>query len=345
MEEKKRTPWRRWVLLVLLVAGGVLAFYIPPVRPEITLAPDRLIETPLVSNLPLVGDFYLVNTLPTLAVTLLIVIVLAYFTNRSVQQSLKTDLAPRGIGALMETAMEVLYNLTEGSAGSKWAPAIFPWFATFMIYVLLANVLKLIPGFESFGILRQVPTGGHPIVDYGWLSTLIPGQLNNGYVLVPLFRGISVDLNFTLALALISVIMTQVIGMRAQGIGYFSKFFNVRNLFTVPFFGPMDFLVGLLELISELSKILSFTLRLFFNMFAGILLAAMISAMMGIVNIVPAMWFLFELFVALIQAFVFGMLTMVFMSMATVGHGHEEEHHEAAPAETAVETGAEAHPI
>ena len=316
MEEKKRTPWRRWVLLVLLVAGGVLAFYIPPVRPEITLAPDRLIETPLVSNLPLVGDFYLVNTLPTLAVTLLIVIVLAYFTNRSVQQSLKTDLAPRGIGALMETAMEVLYNLTEGSAGSKWAPAIFPWFATFMIYVLLANVLKL-----------------------------IPGQLNNGYVLVPLFRGISVDLNFTLALALISVIMTQVIGMRAQGIGYFSKFFNVRNLFTVPFFGPMDFLVGLLELISELSKILSFTLRLFFNMFAGILLAAMISAMMGIVNIVPAMWFLFELFVALIQAFVFGMLTMVFMSMATVGHGHEEEHHEAAPAETAVETGAEAHPI
>ncbi len=78
-------------------------------------------------------------------------------------------------------------------------------------------------------------------------------------------------------------------------------------------------------------------------MFAGILLAAILSAMLGIVNIVPAIWFLFELFVALIQAFVFGMLTMVFMSMATAGHG--EEHHEEASAEAAIESGTEAHPI
>jgi F0F1-type ATP synthase membrane subunit a len=133
--------------------------------------------------------------------------------------------------------------------------------------------------------------------------------------------------NFTLALALISVIMTQVIGVRAQGRGYWSKYFNTRRMFKVPFFGAMDFLVGLLEIISELSKILSFTFRLFGNMFAGVVLVAIVVSLLGFITIVPAMLMLFELFVGLIQAFVFGMLTMVFMAQATQGHG--EEHAEA----------------
>ncbi len=76
---------------------------------------------------------------------------IAYFTNRSLKQSAKTDLVPRGIGNLMEAILEMLYNLTEGSAG-KYAKMIFPWFATIMIYVLFANLLKLIPGFESIGL-------------------------------------------------------------------------------------------------------------------------------------------------------------------------------------------------
>jgi F-type H+-transporting ATPase subunit a len=143
---------------------------------------------------------------------------------------------------------------------------------------------------------------------------------------VPFFRGISVDLNFTIALALISVVMIQVVGFQAQGFGYIGKFFNTRTMFKTPFFGAMDFLVGLLESISELSKILSFAFRLFFNMFAGIVLVAVVGSMLGMITIVPAMLFLFELFVGVIQAFVFGMLTMVFMAMATQGHGHEEEH-------------------
>jgi hypothetical protein len=78
-------------------------------------------------------------------------------------------------------------------------------------------------------------------------------------VVVPYIRAAATDLNFTAALAIISVFMTQVIGVRAQGAGYFLKFFNVRTLWTKPFFGAMDLLVSLLELISELSKILSFT--------------------------------------------------------------------------------------
>ena len=148
-------------------------------------------------------------------------------------------------------------------------------------------------------------------------------------MLVPFLRGISVDLNFTVALALISVVMIQVVGFRAQGFGYLSKFFNTRTMFKTPFFGAMDFLVGLLELISELSKILSFAFRLFGNMFAGIVLVAIVAGLLGKISILPSMIMMFELFVGLIQAFVFGMLTMVFMAQATQGHGHEEEHAEA----------------
>ena len=326
MEQQKRRPWRRWVVLVLMIVGFILGGIFVPVKPEITVAAEKLIEEPIVENLFGLGPFYLVNTLPTLVLTILIVLALVYFTNRSLTQSAKTDLVPRGIGNAMEAILEMLYNLTEGSAG-KWAKLIFPWFATIMIYVLLANLLKLIPGFESIGVLHHAHGEGHAkelLAGKWYLFTADKGE----YILAPFFRGISVDLNFTASLALISVVMIQVIGFRAQGLGYLSKFFNTRRMFKVPFFGAMDFLVGLLELISELSKILSFAFRLFGNMFAGIVLVAIVAGLLGKISILPAMVMMFELFVGVIQAFVFGMLTMVFMAQATQGHGdeHSESH-------------------
>ncbi|MGB8984312.1 MAG: F0F1 ATP synthase subunit A [Anaerolineales bacterium] len=324
-QEVKRRPWRRWVVLVLMIAGFVLGGIFVPVQPEIAVAPEKLIEEPIFENfLGLFGPLYLVNTLPTLVVTIILLIVIAYFTNRSLSQSARTDLVPRGIGNAMEAILEVLYNLTEGSAGAKWAKAIFPWFATILIYVLVANLLKLVPGFESIGVLHP-HGGGHAGELHGWY--LYDAELSHEYILAPFVRGISVDLNFTAALALIAVVMIQVIGFRAQGFGYISKFFNTRRMFKVPFFGAMDFLVGLLELISELSKILSFAFRLFGNMFAGIVLVAIVAGLLGKFSILPAMIMMFELFVGVIQAFVFGMLTMVFMAQATQGHG--EEHAEA----------------
>ena len=321
MKEAKRTPWRRWVVLVLMIAGFVLGGMFIPVRPEITVAPERLMEEPLFTLPKPFGPFYLVNTLTTLAVTIILLGVIAYFANRSLKKSAQTDLVPRGIGNMMEALLEVLYNLTESSAGSKYVRMIFPWFATIMIYVLFANLLKLIPGFESIGVLHQVAKG-HPVSG----SILVPGEIENGYILAPFFRGISVDLNFTFALAVISFTMIQVVGFRAQGFNYLSKFFNTRRMFKVPFFGAMDFLVGLLELISELSKILSFAFRLFFNMFAGVILVAVVAFLLGKITILSSMLYLFELFIGVIQAFVFGMLTMVFMAMATQGHdeGHSE---------------------
>lgn len=328
MEKETRRPWRRWVVLVLMIAGFILGGIFIPVQPEITVAPEKLIEEPIFENFLGLGPFYLVNTIPTLAVTLVLLVVIAFFTNRSLKQSAQTDLVPRGIGNVVETILEVLYNLTEGSAGAKWARAIFPWFATIMVYVLFANLLKLIPGFESIGVLHHVEHGhvGHnaeALFGKWYLFTSEKGE----YILAPFFRGISVDLNFTFSLALISVVMIQVIGFRAQGFGYLSKFFNTRRMFKVPFFGAMDFLVGLLELISEISKILSFAFRLFGNMFAGIVLIAIVAGLLGKISILPAMVMMFELFVGVIQAFVFGMLTMVFMAQATQGHG--EEHAEA----------------
>ena len=98
----------------------------------------------------------------------------------------------------------------------------------------------------------------------------------------------------------------------------------MRNLFTKPFFGAMDFLVSLLELISEFAKLLSFSFRLFGNLFAGMVLTFLIISLVP--WFVPAMIMMFEFFIGLIQAFVFGMLTMVFMSQAVAGHGGEEEH-------------------
>ena len=322
MEQVQRRPWRRWVVLVLMIIGFVLGGIFVPVQPEIAVAPEKLIEEPIIGNFLGLGPLYLVNTIPTLIVTIILLVVIAYFTNRSLKRSAESDLVPRGIGNVIEAILEILYNLTEGSAGTKWAKAIFPWFATILIYVLFANLLKLIPGFESIGFLHHAAEG-HPAAN----GILMPGEIENGYILAPFFRGISVDLNFTASLALIAVVMIQVIGFRAQGWGYLSKFFNTRRMFKVPFFGAMDFLVGLLELISELSKILSFAFRLFGNMFAGIVLVAIVAGLLGKFSILPAMIMMFELFVGVIQAFVFGMLTMVFMAQATQGHG--EEHAEA----------------
>lgn len=326
MEQQKRRPWRRWVVLVLMIVGFILGGIFVPVQPEITVAAEKLIEEPIVENFLGLGPFYLVNTIPTLVVTIILLVWLAWATNRSLKKSAETDLVPRGIGNAMEAILEMLYNLTEGSAG-KWAKLIFPWFATIMIYVLLANLLKLIPGFESIGVLHHAVGEGHAkelLAGNWYLFTADKGE----YILAPFFRGISVDLNFTASLALIAVVMIQVVGFRAQGWGYLSKFFNTRRMFKVPFFGAMDFLVGLLELISELSKILSFAFRLFGNMFAGIVLVAIVAGLLGFISILPAMVMMFELFVGVIQAFVFGMLTMVFMAQATQGHGdeHSESH-------------------
>ena len=143
--------------------------------------------------------------------------------------------------------------------------------------------------------------------------------------IVPFVRVASTDLNFTASLAVISVIMTQVIGVQALGGGYFKKFWNTGTLFSKPIFGVIDFAVGLLEVVSEISKVLSFSFRLFGNIFAGSVLLFVIGSLVPV--FAQSVFLMLEFFVGLIQAIVFGMLTMTFMSQATQSHEHADEGH------------------
>lgn len=151
------------------------------------------------------------------------------------------------------------------------------------------------------------------------------GEEHHGAAVIPFFRPVSTDLNFTFALAIVAVVMVQVIGFRSQGMAYITKFWNVKTFFSRPIFGFIDWAVGLLELISEFSKVLSFAFRLFGNMFAGAVLLFVIGSLVPV--FAQALFYLLEFFVGMIQAIVFGLLTMTFMAQATQGHGDYDEAH------------------
>lgn len=323
METTRKWRWgvNRWIVLGFIIFSIIAVNLASPITPNIQVAPERLTESTL--NLGPLGEVPITNAWPTLILVMVIIIALAWAVRQSVR---KGSLIPQGISGFMEMFIDLIYNMTESAAG-KWAKQIFPWFATIMLYVLVVNLTKLLPGFETIGFMHHSSEKGFQIANIGgnWWKLLPQKAEGEGYILTPWFRALSTDLNFTTALAIISVVMTQVIGVQAQGVRYFSKFLNFTTMFKKPFFGFMDFLVGLLETISEFAKILSFAFRLFGNMFAGFVLMALVSAMIPI--FVPSLISMFEFFIGLIQAFVFGMLTMVFMAQATQGHGGEEEHH------------------
>lgn len=323
MEKTKKWRWgvNRWWILGFIILGVVFTNLIAPVQPHIQVAAEKLVEEPILHLGPL-GDLYLTNTLTATILMDVIILGLALVVRAATR---KGGLVPGGLAGAMELAVEAVYNLTESAAG-KWAKKIFPWFMTILLVVLVANLAKLIPGFETIGLIHHATKDGHSVQQL--TSGIATVTKDSGdYMLTPFLRGVSTDLNFTAALALIAVVMTQVIGVQAQGMGYFSKFLNFTTIFKKPFFGFMDFIVGLLETISEFAKVISFTFRLFGNMFAGMVLVALIGVMIPV--FVPSLVFMFEFFIGLIQAFVFGMLTMVFMAQATKGHGeHTEEHSE-----------------
>ncbi len=324
MEKSKVQKWRwgfyRWLVLLFIILGIIGANLYPPVQPHIQVAAEPLTEHPLFSS-PILGDVYLTNTMLAMVVVDIILILIALAVRKATQSG---NLVPQGISGAIEAIFEALYNMTETSAGAKWAKIIFPYFSITMLTVLVANLTKLIPGYETIGFLH-VSEHGYPIKELlPGIFTLVKGEAGpgEGYTLTGFLRGLPTDLNFTVALALFSVVMTQVIGVRAQGLRYFKKFFNFSTIFSKPGFGLIDMLVGLLELITEFAKILSFAFRLFGNMFAGLVLLVVVGSLIPV--FVQSGVLLFEVFIGVIQAFVFGMLTMVFMVQATQGHGEEE---------------------
>lgn len=187
-----------------------------------------------------------------------------------------------------------MYNFSESIVGPKKADIFFPLFATFFIYILFSNWFGLIPGIG--GIF--------------WKT--LGGEGNHGAVeQVHLFRAPTADLNTTIALALISVFAAQYYGFKHLGLKkQLSKYFDFSN--------GLNFYVGILELISEISKILSFSFRLFGNVFAGEVLLLIVGILIPLIATTP---FLFlELAVGFIQAFVFAMLSLVFISLSVEHH-------------------------
>ncbi len=327
--------------LFLLALTLILPRFIPVLQPHVTLPAEKVLEDPLFT-VPGVGPVYLTNTFITWAIAVIVTLAMGYTVGRRVRRAMEQEeYVLTGFTDAFVSFIEVLYNLTESTAG-KWTRAIFPYFATITVLVLVINWMELLPGIDTIGILKPAhEPKGYIIKDLGavgllWEEVKKKGEGMEGekegragqyglaavgkeepvYEFIPLFRVASTDLNFTLALALVSVLMTQVIGLRAQGGHYIEKFLNFRALLRGPM-GALDFAVGLLEIVSELSKILSFSFRLFGNIFAGSVLLFVMGAL------APPILFAFyglELFVGLIQAFVFGMLTMVFMAQATQHH-------------------------
>jgi F-type H+-transporting ATPase subunit a len=322
--EKSEKKWRwgvnRWFVLLFIVLGFFAAKAYPPVLPHIQLPAERVMHSPLF------GDFYLTNTIIAMLISDVLLILMALAVRKAARSG---DLVPKGISGAVEALLEVIHNLTESTAG-KWTKQIFPWFATITLLVLVSNWTELIPGVDSIGLLEP-SDHGYEVEDLGFAATIVKGDETHDidhnvqlYALVPFVRVVSTDLNFTVALALIAVVMTQYYGWKSLGVSYFSKFFNVKTIFSRPIFGVIDFAVGLLETISEFSKILSFSFRLFGNIFAGSVLLFVIGTLVPV--FAQSIFLMLEFFVGLIQAVVFGMLTMVFMSQATQGHGEEHAH-------------------
>jgi F-type H+-transporting ATPase subunit a len=359
----RRFGFKRWIVLGLIVVGAVLAWGVgsvfTPISPAVVIPGE-----PIWPTLPHPPAFTITNTMVGTLLADVILILIAFGAYRFVRSG---QMVPRGFYNFFEAIVEWLWNATEAASG-RWARRIFPWVATIFLLVLTANWVKLTPIFESWGYLAEahgniqgyepvaiipgalyVIDGSHP-VDHddeehsslatgGIAAAELPGVAAvpqqeapcHACEVVPIFRGAATDLNFTFSLAIIAVAMTQVFGFWALGPGYLVRYFNFGALFSKPGMGVIDFSVGLLELISEGSKLLSFSFRLFGNIFAGTLLLSILGTLTVVV--VPVGLFIFELFFGSIQAYVFAMLALVFMSQATVSHhgdGHADEPHAAA---------------
>lgn len=185
---------------------------------------------------------------------------------------------------ITESIIETFYNLLVSVAESR-ASKIFPYFMSFFLFILIANWSGLIPGVGTIGFRERDE-------------------------LIPLFRSATSDLNATLGLALVSVVATHMLSINTIGIkDYLGRYFSLN---------PINLFVGVLEIISEITKLISLSFRLFGNIFAGEVVLLTVSSMFAF--IAPLPFLLLEVIVGLVQALVFSMLTMVFMAILTTPH-------------------------
>lgn len=252
-----------------------------------------------------IGSFPVTNTLLVAWVIILFLVVIALLVKKNLKE------VPRGLQNIVEAVMEGALNFMETITGDRrQAKKFFPIVFTIFIFVILSNWVEIIPGLGTIGIWEE-----H----------------HGKTILVPFIRSASADLNVTLAIAIISVISTQIFGIAGIGLWkYGKKFLPFGGLFKIKygflpvpsFNGIINFFAGFLELIAELAKFVSFSFRLFGNIFAGEVLLTVVSFLVP--YIVPLPFLFLEIFVGFVQALVFAMLTLVFLKMAVTEHEHEE---------------------
>lgn len=234
-----------------------------------------------------IGSFPIANTLiHTLLIDGILIASSVYIAQKRTK-------IPNMVQNAIEYTLETFYKLTE-SISQKQASHIFPFVMTFFLFILVANWTSLLPGFGSIGIVEHT---------------------QKGEKLVPILRGATSDINVTLALALVSVVATHFLSVRALGIGeYLGRFFSLN---------PINLFVGMLEIVSEITKIVSLSFRLFGNIFAGEVVLSTVSNIFAF--LFPLPFLLLEFVVGIVQALVFSILTLVFMAILTTPHHAESK--------------------
>jgi len=275
------------VALLALAANFFNPFEMP--EPEIVLAAEHIFD---------IFGFPITNTMLATWLTMLVLTGVSLLATRDMK------LIPSGLQNLMEMVVEMFYNFVKSVAGDR-ARQLFPIAATLFFFIMISNWMGLLPGYGSI-----------------WIEGEHHGEVTH----LPLLRSAATDLNTTLALALVSVTYTQIFGFQVLGLGFLNRYIPVRGILKAmrERGNPLDLLSailglfpGMLEAFSELIKLVSFSFRLFGNIFAGEVLLIVMAFIMPYVISLPFMGL--ELFVGFIQAFIFAILTLSF-SMAAIAH-------------------------
>ncbi len=255
-----------------------------------TLAPEILFH---------IGRFPITNTMINTWLAIAVFLILGLFLRSRIH------LKPSKTQNFIEFFLEKLFVYFDQVTGDRKKTMQFlPIVGSVFFFILLSNWLGLLPGTGS----------------------IIFGE-------APLLRPANTDLNLTVAMALVAVVSSHLFGLFSVGIfTHLNKFIQIGTFFKSLRKGPVaiftaviELAVGLIEIVSELAKVLSLSLRLFGNIFAGEVLISVISSIA--VAIVPAPFMMLEILVGLIQASVFTMLTLVYLTMMTTKpHGEEEAH-------------------
>ena len=230
-----------------------------------------------------IGPFPLTNTLLASWFAMGALMLCALLFSRAVR--IVPQKGQAAIELVFDGLLSLMDSVTQDRAKSeKFTPLVL----TIFLFVITANWMGILPGVGSL----MIEHAGHT---------------------VPLVRSAFSDLNNTLAIAIIAVVATHIMGIISLGaFRHIGKFISFKS--------PMLFFVGLLEAVSELAKVLSFSFRLFGNIFAGEVLLIVIGALIPVIAPIPFLGL--ELFVGFIQALVFAVLTLVFLTMAIVREAH-----------------------